>query len=90
MTITSEEDYTAFLARLGSPELDAEVRALATARRDPTLLTRDGASVLAEPLPPAIRVAGPGTGEALFLLPGPLGRCADVAVRSGGIYVSGG
>ena len=90
VTITSEEDYTAFLARLGSPELDAEVRALATARRDPTLLTRDGASVLAEPLPPAIRVAGPGTGEALFLLPGPLGRCADVAVRSGGIYVSGG
>ena len=90
VTLMAEHDYTSFLQRIGSPDLGEELRALAIKRLDQTLITDDSASELPGTLPAAVRIGGPGTSEMLFVLPGPLSRCADVAVREGGVPVRGG
>tara|TARA_Y100000588_G_scaffold354774_1_gene409340 strand:+ start:159 stop:794 length:636 start_codon:yes stop_codon:yes gene_type:complete len=85
VTLIPPDDYLSFLQRIGSPELEAELHAWAIKQGDPTLAARYTNNQLTSNLPAAVQIRGAGLGDTLFLLPGPLSRCADVATSEGGV-----
>ena len=90
VTLIPADDYMSFLERIGSPELGEELRALAIERQDPTLAAGYTSGELTGTLSAAVQIGGPGASGSLFVLPGSLSRCADVAAREGGALIASG
>ena len=90
VTLIPPDDYLSFLQRIGSPELEAELHAWAIKQGDPALVAGHSNNRLTSTLPAAVQMRGAGLSDALFLLPGPLSRCADVATSEGGVLFRGG
>ena len=63
---------------------------IASGLRSVGMHAADDSAGLLGTLPAAVRIRGPATSEALFVLPRPLSRCAYVAVREGGVLVRSG
>ena len=85
VTLIPPDDYLSFLQRIGSQELEAELHAWGVKQGNPTLVAQYRNNQLASNLPAAVQIRGAGLGDVLFLLPGPLSRCADVATSEGGV-----
>jgi len=90
VTLIPADDYMSFLERIGSPELGEELQALAIERQDPTLAAGYTSGELTGTLPAAVQIGGAGASGSLFVLPGRLSRCADVAAREGGVLFTSG
>lgn len=90
VTLVLLDDYEAFLARIGSPELEEELRVWATEPGNTAFADGYDVKSLAATSPTAVQIIGPGTTGVVFVLPGPLSRCADVAARAGAVLVRSG
>jgi hypothetical protein len=85
LTIIFPQDYTAFLDRVGTPELSEELGEMAAVLQDPALIVSNHSRLLRDSLPGAVRVGGNNTGAAVLVLPGPLASCADVGISAGAV-----
>lgn len=90
VTLIPRDDYLSFLQRIGSPKLEAELHDWAVKQGDPALVAGYSNNRVTSNLPAAVLIREAGLGGVLFLLPGPLSRCADVATSEGGVSFRGG
>jgi len=86
VTLIPRDDYLSFLQRIGSPKLEAELHDWAVKQGDPALVAGYSNNRVTSNLP----AVATSEGGVLFLLPGPLSRCADaeysaVLIREAGL-----
>jgi hypothetical protein len=81
------DEYEAFLERIESPELEAELQAWATEPGNAAFADGYDFKSLTAISPTGVQITGAGLSGVVFVLPGPLSRCADVAAREGAVLV---